>query len=506
MNTVRPLFQTDPNAALVCTAETLSDLKFPLPEFADYITTNRDELLERQNLFRDFLTIPDLLPIFTEGAAKLEELTNFLRRLGNIAEKDNESFLYSIMELLTFTDAVDHFTKANNLPVKSAKLKEFLTSVRTIAEDPAYLSTRAWLDDTHARLRNIRSVTLGVNLDPSLNIREVGIVSLNDQPYVSASILDRMFRKDNPPPEYTCIASVGIRETGKNITERNDLSLDRTFYTAINNLFRGSIKNLHKYLTDALYSTIRSLAEQYAAVVFITQAVSYFHNLRLRNLPFSFPTFTDHTRLPHLYNPLLTEKLPTRQIIPSAVTFDETHRLYVLTGPNSGGKSVYLNAVGIAQIFAQLGLPVPSPSAEMRIFQKICTHFVQKTTHSTESRLAGETIRIREFLPKVTADTLLLFDEVFSSTSAYDGLILAEALLNYLLRIGCTMIYVTHLHELAARIHQGQFPENTVRTLAAKVENGHRTYEITESDGAENPSSLARDVVIENGLGFLFDT
>ncbi|MBQ8511327.1 MAG: hypothetical protein IJ497_01820, partial [Clostridia bacterium] len=157
-----------------------------------------------------------------------------------------------------------------------------------------------------------------------------------------------------------------------------------------------------------------------------------------------------------------------------------------------------------AQLMFQLGLPVCARSAKMKPYEKILTHFVMTTQKQSESRLVNETVRMKESLEQVTKNTLLLLDETFSSTSAYDAMFLAEALIKYLSRMGCSTVYVTHLHELAGRIRA--MDENSgVGMLTAKVADGKRTYEIVPHDGEENTSSMARDIVINSGLGFLFE-
>ena len=157
-------------------------------------------------------------------------------------------------------------------------------------------------------------------------------------------------------------------------------------------------------------------------------------------------------------------------------------------------------------ILFQLGLPVPAQKAVMEPLSNLVTHFIRETQRETESRLANEAARLKEALEQVHADTLFLLDETFSSTSAYDGLYLAEALLKYLLRTGCQCIYVTHLHGLTERILELQASgETRVQMLTAMAESGRRTYRIVRTDKNPLQTSLAEDIIRENGLGFLLE-
>ena len=133
-------------------------------------------------------------------------------------------------------------------------------------------------------------------------------------------------------------------------------------------------------------------------------------------------------------------KCPFRQNVPSSVRFTQSERIYILTGPNSGGKTVYLNAIGHGQLMFQMGLPVCAGAARMKPYEKILVHFVMTSQKQSESRLVNETVRLKESLEQVTENTLLLLDETFSSTSAYDAMLLAEALSRYLSRIHCSVV------------------------------------------------------------------
>ena len=238
-------------------------------------------------------------------------------------------------------------------------------------------------------------------------------------------------------------------------------------------------------------------------IAFILHAARYVQSLRAAKLPMVFPEIGKTTEIRGLINPNLLDKCKLPAIVANDVRLDDAHRIYVLTGPNSGGKSVYLNSIGIAQVMFQLGLPVAAESAVMQPFNAIATMFVREIVRSTESRLVNEVVRLRETLEKIDGASLLLMDETFSSTSAYDGVFLAEALIQHLLKLGCAAFYVTHLHELAERLPKlgADLP---LHLLTAHNDGGRRTYRIVPYDGRPVESSLARDIVMENGLGFLF--
>lgn len=191
--------------------------------------------------------------------------------------------------------------------------------------------------------------------------------------------------------------------------------------------------------------------------------------------------------------------------MPSDAHFDKDQRVCILTGPNSGGKTVYICAVGIAQIMFQSGFPVFADTAQMKIYNTVTVHFVEAVSKKVEGRLAGEVSRLRDSLLKLHGKALFLPDETFSGTNAYDALYLAEVLVKHLASVECDAIYIIHIHELSARIMQGKQSGDYegIQLLSAKIDDGKREYQIIPYKEEKISSSFAREIIIENGLGFL---
>jgi len=502
--TLQPLLK---QIGSVCSEDTAASLHFPLTDCSMYMTADPEEIIRRQKMFRMLLSDPVLVCSLEEAEKKLDTLAEIARKIGTVQNHSNEELLYALVELICFVDAVELLDSAYSTAetVKSEVLLTFFRAIRSLSEDIQYTNLKNWLYSLENNMRTIRSLTLGVNLDAQLNVSEVGLVSINDQPYVSSRFLDRALHNETPPPEFSCIAAVGLRETGS-ILQKSQIVINREFYSTMNEITGGTLKQLRKYLTAEMQGTLNGILMAAADLRFILNAVRYMQKLRETGLPLTYPAVSREVRIQNLYNPLLTEKIPVKNIVPSTLTFCTDECIGVLTGPNAGGKTVYLTAIGHAQICFQLGLPVCAAAAEMNPYDFIQTHFVAAVVQRSESRLVNETIRLKEILETLTSNTLFLLDETFSSTSAYDGLYLAETLLKYLLRTGCHCLYVTHLHSLAERITEmRKNGENRVKMLSAEAENGRRTYRIVVSEGDIMKSSLAEDIIRENGLGFLLN-
>jgi DNA mismatch repair ATPase MutS len=135
-------------------------------------------------------------------------------------------------------------------------------------------------------------------------------------------------------------------------------------------------------------------------------------------------------------------------LVQNDAAFNDTGRVAILTGPNSGGKTTYLRAVGLAHVLCQTGLLIPAARATLSPVDDIFTHFPALETQ--QGRLAEEAQRIREMFADVTSHSLILLNETFSSTAAGEALYLAHDVLSACCAIGTRTIFATHLTTLAS--------------------------------------------------------
>lgn len=281
--------------------------------------------------------------------------------------------------------------------------------------------------------------------------------------------------------------------------------INRELYAAVNTAVKGVVRKIHKNISDEIRAAAASLVELCDDIVFLNKCVNYIKSAQAAGLPVTFPRASAQCSVRSLYNPLLLDVMSKKSIVPSDAHFDKDQRVCILTGPNSGGKTVYICAVGIAQIMFQSGLPVFADTAQMKIYNTVTVHFVEAVSKKVEGRLAGEVSRLRDSLLKLHGKALFLLDETFSGTNAYDALYLAEVLVKHLASVECDAIYITHIHELSARIMQGKQSGDYegIQLLSAKIDDGKREYQIIPYKEEKISSSFAREIIIENGLGFL---
>lgn len=148
-------------------------------------------------------------------------------------------------------------------------------------------------------------------------------------------------------------------------------------------------------------------------------------------------------------HPVIEKIGPLGAYIPNDCRLDADSRMYVITGPNMSGKSSYLRQVALITLLAQIGSFVPADSAHIgvvdRIFTRVGAHDELASGQSTFMVEMNETANI---LNNATARSLVVLDEIGRGTSTYDGLSIAWAVAEYLIRIGCKTLFATHYHHL----------------------------------------------------------
>jgi DNA mismatch repair protein MutS len=146
------------------------------------------------------------------------------------------------------------------------------------------------------------------------------------------------------------------------------------------------------------------------------------------------------------------ERVSNTEYVPNDIMMDEETNVLLITGPNMSGKSTYMRELAIIIIMAQMGSFVPASSCKIPIFDKIFTRIgASDDLVSGESTFMVEMKEAKNAICNATSESLILFDELGRGTSTYDGMSLAEAILEYVNnKIKCKTLFSTHYHELTS--------------------------------------------------------
>lgn len=184
----------------------------------------------------------------------------------------------------------------------------------------------------------------------------------------------------------------------------------------------------------------------------------------------------------------VVEAFIKEEYVPNDIVMDENTNILLITGPNMAGKSTYMRQLGIIVIMAQIGCFIPAKSGTLPIFDKIFTRIgASDDLVSGESTFMVEMTEAGNAITNATRKSLILFDELGRGTATFDGMSLAQAILEYIHNnISCKTLFSTHYHELTDL-------EKTLSNLknkhvSAKEENGNITFLHKVLDGSVDKS------------------
>ena len=210
-------------------------------------------------------------------------------------------------------------------------------------------------------------------------------------------------------------------------------------------------------------------------------------------------------------HPVVERVLKGEEYVPNDIVMDNNTDILLITGPNMAGKSTYMRQLGIIAIMAQIGCFVPAEEATLPIFDKIFTRIgASDDLVSGESTFMVEMMEASRAIKYATRNSLILFDELGRGTATFDGMSLAQAILEYVAnKIKCKTLFSTHYHELTDM-------EKTISNLknkhvSAVEENGNITFLHKVKDGSVDKSygiNVAKlaglpDEVIDRASGIL---
>ena len=227
----------------------------------------------------------------------------------------------------------------------------------------------------------------------------------------------------------------------------------------------------------------------------------------------------------------VVEKVINGEYVANDIIMNEKTDILLITGPNMAGKSTYMRQLAITIIMAQIGSFVPAKAAKMPIFDAIYTRIgASDDLVSGESTFMVEMNEANRAITNATKNSLILFDELGRGTATFDGMALAQSIIEYIsTNIKCKTLFSTHYHELTdledtlpdlRNVHVSAVESEGKVTFLHKIKEGSidKSYGIHVAKLANLPDSLIkrageilkvyenkeqkRDVIIQQTLNF----
>lgn len=503
---------TDPTWARDLRLDDLISAFAAEPRYAGFIrqtltalTTDAEVIAWRQAVLSDLLsntplagTIEGLLPRFADlrqGRALLGQRQRppLLETADRLAELD-----------LFINTAQRLHSALQSATLRAAALLTLRDQLARLINDPNFAALRDELPALQRPLQKLASLTIGVNLDAQLQPISAVLLGINEQPFGEPrSFLNKLIGQRSDPNDESPIAPL------HSLPEERQYRLLSPLFQDLERIVSSIVQPVARSLGKYVRISSAPLASLEHELAFYLSALRLVQMLRGRGVALAQPQVAPLearlTQIEGLVNLHLILRQPKVTPIANDAHFDESGRIAILTGPNSGGKTTYLQAVGLAHVLFQAGLPIPARSAQLSPVDAIFTHFPSLETHQ-QGRLAEEASRLRHICLRATAHSLVLMNESLSSTVASEATYLAQDVLCGLRTIGVRAVYATHLMDLADQIgemHSMVDGGSDLFSLVAGVRldadaNGQPTFQIAR--GAPQGRGYAREIARRHGI------
>jgi len=470
----------------------IAEEKAVLKEIMVKIPTETEDMIYRQDILKDLMGNDKLAEEIKDSISSIKVLQYYGGGAKRIRDRDDSlaSLLETLREIKVFVEVVEKLYKAlSENEIRSPGLNALREELKKTAEDENFRAVKPDIEKIHDDLSIVKGAIVGVSLTPDMDIESVSALEfVNFKPRSKYSIIDMAIDgKINTP--------------GKRYKHIDPLIVAMTPHMK-KHLWKhtGEIKALIKKHSGYDHKLLTGL---YNALVFYLAARDLGKRLERDGYEISFPEINDGPlSMKELYNIRLALK-GEKEIVKNDLVFEDKEKIFILTGPNRGGKTILEQALGLISVMASLGMFVTAGSCTGRPFGTILTHFpIDENLTINYGRLGEEAIRIKSIVSRADKDSLILFNETFSTTSAADALYLSKDLLRILKEKGSAVIFNTHIHELANSIDEMNGWEGTsaIVSIAMEIKDNNNTFRIRR--GAPDASSYARNIAEKYGITY----
>ncbi len=518
------------------------------------ITSDENVATYRRQIFVDVLRMPELRKTMME----LFDRIQFMRDFSGMHKTSDEEL--GLWHLFNRLDDLDNYIKIvetmrdclSDERITSEGLRSLRDYINGLYEDARFSEMKKDIAELKISASDVKSVTLGVNVNERFEAVSIGLVSVNKKPFKKSGIVsnfaDAIGTKDrirdtsdwDGDLHYQLIdkeAKSGFVEFMQNNIAKGEASLlvsqtsaptdfgpsstlvnatdgsmtNSTFYldTVVNKMLSTLVKKLRDTLTGYADVAIMNISELVPEFIYYIRCAEYINGLMEKGCTFcEAETETGDgvsVSAKGFYNLKLAMNMENvKEIVPNDITFDRERTVYILTGANRGGKTTITQAVGQLFVLAQGGLFVPAESFRYAPCDCIYTHFPADEDKTMDlGRLGEECVRFKEMFSQATGRSLMLLNETFSTTSFEEGYYIARDSVKALLTKSVRTIYNTHMHKLgedAGELTRESNGAGAASLIMRTGEDGKRSFRVALA-GPEG-SSYAKDIAEKYGVTY----
>lgn len=460
LNFEQPDFFIDLNLDQIIDAIILGRQEYGLKPFF-YTSLNDLTIIKyRQEIFKDLenISLLESIKSFSEKISTMHRYLNLAEKLYNKYHKEG-----------WFLEAVETYCEAINgllndlsfFNLKSQGLISFRNYLDSYANSVSFKMLLAETNKLKQDLSNIKYCII---------IKENWIrVKKYENEIDYSTVIEETFKKF----QVGAVKDYRVKlhfSTGISHVEAKILELVAKLYPAI----FLSLDNYCKKNSNFLDEKIKNFNKE---IQFYISYLEYIKIFKKTGLNFCFPQISKTSKEIYNYEGFdlaLAYKLihENTQIVCNDFYLKDKERILVITGPNQGGKTTFARTFGQLHYLGSLGCPIPGRKAKLFIPDRIFTHFEKEESIKTlRGKLEDELVRIYDILGKATQNSIIILNEIFTSTTLKDAIFLSKKIMERIIQLDLLCVCVTFIDELAflsektVSMVSTVFPENpTLRT------------------------------------------
>ncbi|MGD0985499.1 MAG: DNA mismatch repair protein MutS [Acidimicrobiales bacterium] len=433
-----PAYFSDLNLDQVCNSIAMGYEEYDLAPFFYEHLDDANTISYRQEVFRDL-----------ERKAVFEPIASFVQQMRDMRAhlKQSNELRYQYQKESWFVDATQIYYDAvvslartlAPIELESVGLKRFREYLWNYVQSPAFTSLGADVESVKERLSEVRYL---------LRIKgpRVTVAKYDSEADYSAEVLATFERfKQGAAQDYR-IGFQNPPEMGH--VEANILGLVARLYPD----FFLALDDFCVRHRDYLDPTIRTFDRE---VHFYLSYLAHMRQFTSVGLRFCYPKVARHSKevfADDTFDLALANRLvPQGSVVCNDFLLRGPERIIVVSGPNQGGKTTFARMFGQLHHLASIGCPVPGRRAQLYLYDQLFTQFEQEEDLTNmRGKLEDDLVRIRDVLKEATGSSVVVLNEIFTSTTLKDSVFLGTKLMEKLIELDLLCVFVTFVEELAS--------------------------------------------------------
>jgi DNA mismatch repair protein MutS len=459
-----PAFFPDLNLDQIVEAVTAEWREYDLAAFFYCPLTDVDSIAYRQEVLHD-LKKTSLRGVIQQFSERMREMRKCLLKAKEFAQFKHAQERWFLCAVETYIDAIRRLSEVlDSCPTSSRGFIALRAYLSAYSRSAAFQKFASETEQCKADLSSIQYCVL---------VRNGGVTvsRYSGEPDYSSAI-EASFARFHP-----------IDARGRRTPQRGSQEMNHVQAQVLDGLAQlypdifHALSVFHSSYQDYLDETVVRFDRE---IQFYVAYLTFIEKFQRAGLTFSRPQVSRTSKEVHCHNGFdlaLAQQLFARRakVVPNDFHLSGSERILVVTGPNQGGKTTFARTFGQMHYLASLGCTVPGTDVRLYAFDQLFSHFERREDiRNLRGKLQDDLVRVRQILDAATPASLIVMNEMFSSTTVKDAIYLSAKVMNRVSELDALCVWVTFLDELAS------FNEKTVSMVSTvDPENAAvRTYKV----------------------------